>query len=262
MSGCSDRKAGELLAAYELGILSPEERRHFESHLGGCAVCMEELYESAPAMTALLADPDRSLRALSAAGAAPAERRPFRAALRRRRVWIPAAAAAMILAAVFFFPSGPGRYGSMARIEPVLYVPLETRGAPAAEPSLLFREAMKSYARGDYEGAAPLLAGAIGVAREEGGWRDLDQARFFHGLTLLLSGNAEEAVEPLRLAARSSTPVIAERSRWYLAQSHLLLEDPERARAHLEWLSEFGVRFSRSAAEQLGELPDRVDSRR
>ena len=223
MSGCSDRKTGELLAAYELGILSPGERGRFEDHLGECGVCMEELYESAPAMTALLADPERSLGTLDRAGAVPTKRNPLRAALRRQRLWIPAAAAAaMILAAVFFSPSGTGRYGSMARIDPVPWLPLETRGAPAAGPAVLFREAMESYARGAYEEAAPILADAIDAVPEGGGWRDLDQARFFHGLTLLLSGNAEEAVEPLRLAAGSSVPVIVERSRWYLAQSYLL----------------------------------------
>lgn len=45
---CTDQDIGKLLGSYELGLLSEEERRHFENHLLECEYCFQSLYETAP----------------------------------------------------------------------------------------------------------------------------------------------------------------------------------------------------------------------
>jgi hypothetical protein len=45
---CSEPAKGDLRASFELGVLSPEEKRQFEAHLLECDHCFEDLYRSAP----------------------------------------------------------------------------------------------------------------------------------------------------------------------------------------------------------------------
>lgn len=48
--GCTDRKTGLLIGAYELGLLSGEEKRRFEEHLLQCQYCSDSLYRAVPIM--------------------------------------------------------------------------------------------------------------------------------------------------------------------------------------------------------------------
>ena len=66
---CTDTTPGELLAAYEMGLLTPEEQAQFETHLSDCPACQEDLYEAAPMMTTLHADPGIVASRLAAEGA-------------------------------------------------------------------------------------------------------------------------------------------------------------------------------------------------
>nr|MBN2278292.1 zf-HC2 domain-containing protein [candidate division Zixibacteria bacterium] len=45
---CTDPETGRLLHAYELGLLSEEERDRFETHLIGCRFCHDQLVRFAP----------------------------------------------------------------------------------------------------------------------------------------------------------------------------------------------------------------------
>jgi hypothetical protein len=45
---CTDRNIGKLIASYELGLLSEEERHRFENHLLECEECFQSLYDTAP----------------------------------------------------------------------------------------------------------------------------------------------------------------------------------------------------------------------
>ena len=90
------------LGAYVLGALSPEERRRFEEHLDGCALCAAELAEFAdiPALldrvrpedlqpVAVTPSPELFDRVSAAARVARTRRRahPAMAAGRRRGAW-------------------------------------------------------------------------------------------------------------------------------------------------------------------------------
>ena len=56
---CTDPKLGDLLAAYELGLLAGPDQARFETHLNDCPACQEELYQGAPTAESLRADPGR-----------------------------------------------------------------------------------------------------------------------------------------------------------------------------------------------------------
>ena len=69
---CSDGSVGELLAAYEMGLLSEEDRVRFEQHVVECPTCLAQLYEMAPGIVALQNAPGK-LAAHMAAVSADAE---------------------------------------------------------------------------------------------------------------------------------------------------------------------------------------------
>jgi hypothetical protein len=56
-SGCIDRKLGDLLSAYELGLLSESDTERFEQHLIGCEYCYTRLKEAAGISDLLLNSP-------------------------------------------------------------------------------------------------------------------------------------------------------------------------------------------------------------
>jgi len=53
MNQCTNRDIGELLHAYELGILDDQDQRKFETHLMTCNHCFEEANELMPAVMLL-----------------------------------------------------------------------------------------------------------------------------------------------------------------------------------------------------------------
>ena len=98
------RRWRELLGAYLLGHLAPEERVGLEAHLDGCAECRAELAELRPVSGALAAADPKHLGAPPEPPAELADRvyarvRAARRAHRRRR-WSVAVAAAIVAVAV------------------------------------------------------------------------------------------------------------------------------------------------------------------
>ncbi len=285
---CLDQEKGDLLAAFEMGLLSSEERKQFENHLLECAACQERLYEMSPYLAAVLEDPAGAVSALDAATAAAPDaaaglerdwdpfaeqsgwetRRavslPGAGILRRLgttledlftwRVWVPATVVAvLVLAVVFHFGGDSDGFRHFARLEPVPYVLLDTR-AGETEAERLFSEGMTRYVAGRYGEAADLLAESVALQDAELPGGASDQARFYLGLSLLLRGDAAAAREPLARAGGSPVPAVAERAHWFLAQAYLLQEDPRAAIGPLEALADSGLVYSGRATEQLTEL--------
>ncbi len=54
---CIDPNKGAMLAAYEMGLLTSQDRREFEQHVSLCPACQEQLYAMAPHMTTMQANP-------------------------------------------------------------------------------------------------------------------------------------------------------------------------------------------------------------
>jgi hypothetical protein len=272
---CTDPVKGELVAAYEMGLLEPADRTVFEKHLEMCEECQEKLFEMAPAAATLTSHAGAISAKLSLAeegvphaGIAPAEsRRPHRPfwsqiigqlqdlveRLARPRVLVPVGAtvAIAVVLSVFLQPTTPGGFAELAQVEPVPYVQLSTRDVASSEAERLFREGMGAYADARYDAAARLLGQCTEAADKGEGWDQVDQARFYLGLSLLLSGDASRAVGHLEEASHSPIRPVADRSRWYLAQAALLQEDPETAVGHLQVLAGSSLGYARLAEAQL-----------
>jgi hypothetical protein len=271
-SACTDPSVGELVAAYEMGLLESDDRASFERHLEMCEECQDRLFEMAPVAATLTSHAAAVGAKLSPveesaprAEAAIAETRgsSFWAQitdrvrdlvwrLTRPRVLVPVGAtvAVALVISIFLQPT-PSRFSDLAQVEPVPYVQLSTRDAASSEAERLFGEGMAAYADARYEEAARLLGQCTEAAEMGEGWGQIDQARFYLGLSLLLSGDASRAVPHLEEASHSRIRPVADRSRWYLAQAALLQEDPTTALRHLQALADSGLGYAGLAEAQL-----------
>ncbi|MFZ5979545.1 MAG: tetratricopeptide repeat protein [Candidatus Zixiibacteriota bacterium] len=103
MSRCSDKRYGDLLHAYEIGMLSEDDRRAFELHLFDCQHCFEQAQRFQDTAELMRYDPDvwavpsEAERESSRISAELSERK---ISLSREKVWrafIPTVVAALII---------------------------------------------------------------------------------------------------------------------------------------------------------------------
>lgn len=253
---CADPPAGELLAAYELGLLPEGDRARFEAHAAACESCEEELFAGARAAVAAAAWP-QAVR-VRLAGDDPA-RAGWRARvpqwLSAPRLLVPAASAVLLLGVLVAREAlePGGGTGRLARVEPLPYTLVAPRAAEEAGRAP-FDEGMAHYLARRYRRAAEALAGAE-AALPPGTL--LDQARLYRGVSLLLDGDPGRAVASLEAAARSPVFPLADRARWYLAQAWLAQERPEAAVPLLEILGRESPVYAERALRQLESLPAR-----
>ncbi len=247
---CIETDVGQRIAAYELGLLDAIERRAFEAHVAACESCRDDLAATADVATILTGDPRGVASALRRAESADSLRRALRRWLGVPRVLVPALGAAAALA--WFFVLRQPSPASLARIEPLPYVPLISRDAHEEDAASVYSRAMERYAQRDWDGAAGLLEQALAATPPlPPGKRD--QAQVYHGICLLLEQRPEAAVEPLERATESSLPVVADRARWYLAQASLTLGQTARAETLLASLAA-SPGYAAEAEEQLRRL--------
>ena len=253
--GCTKPDLGDLLSAYELGLLEGPDQARFEAHLEDCPACQEDLYAGAVASEALRTEPGRYGAVLAAAARAgePSLRDKLGGLwhrLSRPRVLVPVgAAAAVVLVLMVFQPGSLPSSADLAVIVPLPYQELQLRGGPGQELDQLLAEGMKQYAAGDYAAAAASLGSVWTEARAAEDWPDRLQTALFLGLCLLLDDRPDEAIDPLSAATGSTLLPIAERGKWYLAQTHLLREDPQASVPLLESLLNSPVYGTRAATQ-------------
>lgn len=101
--GCNDKRFEQMLHAYELGMLTEEERQHLECHLMDCPHCWEQVLRMEPAATLMKRDSDvhevirRVVDAHAQTDTAPRRK--------LRRAFVPSIiVAAAVLAALLFKP--------------------------------------------------------------------------------------------------------------------------------------------------------------
>jgi len=130
-----------------------------------------------------------------------------------------------------FFDPGPGGVwrGSGEAIPP-----------SAAEE---FRLAMEPWVRGDYPRAATRLAEFVAIHP------GLREARFYLGVSLLMSGRPDDANIQLARLVESSPTSVAPKHRWYFALALLKAGRPEEALQQLEQLLQQGGPYASRAAE-------------
>ncbi len=253
-------RADDLLAAYELGLLDETERQRFEQATLGAPDLLDELFDHASAAQALREDPERFAallrETLREAEPSLAERMTdWLNAFLQPKVLAPVVVTAAAVFALVMLPDGDD-LRKIAVLDPAPYVQVDVRGADSDAATLYF-DAMTRYTDERYGEAADLLDEALAVGDET--WHQVAQAQMYLGVSRLLDGDPEAALVPLGVSATSSQLPIAERSRWYQAQAHLLIGNAAAAREVLNGLTASPV-FGAQAAAQLEALGEADES--
>lgn len=266
---CSDKSLGELLSAYEMGLLSSDEQARVEKHLLDCEACQEEIYETGPLTTelhehsehiaSLLADeiehearlpqslPDRI-------GALLDRLLPSGGWTGAWKALVPVGVAAAVFFGIILPRLGGPDWEGLAIVEPVPYVKIQTRASGDDERMKLFDSGMSNYVSQDYRVAAKELAESYRLGdRSATGTKGSDQAAFYAGLSFLISGVPDSATVYLTQTLESPLKVLVDRSHWYLAQSCLMQSRPDCAITHLESLKE-----SPGYKTRAGDLLERI----
>lgn len=119
---------------------------------------------------------------------------------------------------------------------------------PEPHASKLFQTAISLYENQNYKDAASELR-AIVNARP-----DFAAARFYLGISLLLSGDRIAGIEELRALTESSSSPYLERAQFYLAKALIGEHDLRRAQEQLESVVAQHGRLEKQAALLLAEI--------
>ncbi len=227
---CSDVEQGEVAERYVRGELAEEQRDPFEMHFFDCPRCFDEV---------------RMLQALrSELGTAPT-RAP--SALKWRLALGSAAALVLaVLGTLWWSGRQPSDLSELARVEPAPYEEVRLRSAtdPSAEA---FRVAMRHYLDGDYRMA---IRGLEAAEQENPG---AAHVRFFLGVSCLLAGENERAIDRLRQVSESDSP-FAQEAGYYLAKALIAKGDSDRAREALREVRAAGGTHAAEAGRLLEKL--------
>jgi tetratricopeptide (TPR) repeat protein len=211
----------ERLAAYEQGLLSPDERRAFETHALECDACFAELARGSRAAEALRR---RGLALKQAVAERPA-RQPLWPAL---RVAFPLAAAVTFAAVLLLRPRSPDlrELATFPHEEPTSAL---VRAGSLDDGTRELLEAGLSYLElGEHDHAEERFRAAMD--------RDPSalEAAYLFGLSRVLRGDVESAIEPLEAAAAGAPEGLRSKWTWVLANAYLKAGRLEEARAVLE----------------------------
>jgi hypothetical protein len=111
-----------------------------------------------------------------------------------------------------------------------------------------FRIAMEPYEIHDYAGAASHLRGVTDAQP------DFVAARFYLGISLLLSGDRISGIQELRALAETGDGPYLERARFYLAKGLLAEHDAKRAEQQLQSVIEQHGDLEKQATVLLGQI--------
>jgi len=138
------------------------------------------------------------------------------------RVAIPILIIAVIL--IVSIPTTPNKYAALARIEPLYYQPIESRGEESlSETEKLFQQGMAFYQQGEYQSAINKL---LLVIKKQPG--DVN-ANFYVGLCYLLTKKSKKAIFHLQKVIELNGEFLFEKCYWYLGNAYLLKNDGKKA---------------------------------
>lgn len=177
-----------------------------------------------------------------------------RAARPGLRLWRPVLALAAVLVAALlvrdvWWPDPPS-IRELAQVTPIVAPESLLRGDPG-DRGPEFARGMAAYAQGAWATAVEQLR-ITATRRPEDAL-----ALLYVGIAEIQAGDPRAAVAPLQAAARHGSGLVAERGLWFLANTHLLLDDREAARAALESLLELDGDYAANAEALLRSLRDR-----
>jgi tetratricopeptide repeat protein len=260
-----DRVSAEGIAEkYLLGQLNEADQEVYERHFFDCPDCFQELqiYRTTQAE-------------LKRVGLA-IRNEPARQRVLWHWSWAAAAAAAVLVVIlgmwgrVRLHTAAPGppaasieqqervsatALNELTAIQPPPYIPVTVRGS-ADEATQKFELAMLRYRRGNYRACIPLLRTAVELDP------DAVDAQFFLGISYLLTGQNDQAINELRqTAARGDTPYL-EQTHFYLAKAYLGKNDLTAAEAELKKIVGFQSSYGSDARKLLDQLQELRSVRR
>ncbi len=270
---CERVARDEIAEAYVVGRLSEGDRTAFEVHYFECGRCFEEVQlleamrrELEAARTGPEAKASRpSLAWAGAAGMAAVVLLAVAAAWWTRPRTSPGPAPATHAAAppavgtvpphTVEVPAAAGpSLDQLARVEAPPYESVTLRGV-TDEAASRFERGMRRYRRGDYRGAVALLESA--AALDPGAPHVL----FFLGISHLMLGEPEPAIERLQGALALGDSPYTEHAHWYLAKAYLRVHDVRAAGQQLHAV--IALDGSRASdARQLAAALATLESRR
>ena len=248
----------DLLAAYELNLLESDERLGFETHLTECSACLEEIYAMAPSMNQLTADPgvfaEQARLHLDPETSESLVSRISRMLFTGpARVLVPVAMAAVLAMLIFLPQTTETKFRTLAMTDAPAFSPIQVRSGQQEPWLALWDQGMESYQSGEYRAAAQDLVQAIAILDSSANpdvekTELLAHARLFLGVSQMLSEQTAESLITLQRASESRLIPIHQKGMWYLAQAHLLNEQPRDALRLLKQLENSPV-YGPQAAE-------------
>jgi tetratricopeptide (TPR) repeat protein len=138
------------------------------------------------------------------------------------RLAIPIVIAALIM--IFIIQTPEAKYAALARIEPLYYQSIESRGEESlSENERLFQQGMAFYQQGKYGPAINKLLLVIKKQPED------VNVNFYVGLCYLLIKNPDRAIFYLQKVIELNGEFLFEKCYWYLGNAYLLKNDRKKA---------------------------------
>ena len=174
------------------------------------------------------------------------------------RVLLPVAVAAVLAMLIFMPQSSDSKFHNLAMTEAPAFSPIQVRAGAQDQWLPLWESGMQHYQSGDFGLAADDLHQAVNLlaldpANQQERYTVLDNARMYLGVSQLISGQEENSIAILTLAAQSRLRPVQQKAQWYLAQAYLIGEQPEAALTVLEELQTSPV-FGTQAKELMKEI--------
>lgn len=247
---CVRIERDDIIESYLAGRLDQAQRKDFEEHYFACPECREKLQigralqegfweKGAAELLPSLKKVPFGIRSWAVASAAAAF------------LIIAAAALWWLLRTPDVSPARAGKIPAelnlLARLEPPPYIAPALRGTED-EAAERFRTGMRYYQEGQYARAIPELRAAAGLKSESA------QARFFLGISLLLTGQSDEGIVELKAAESLGDPAYLEEARFFLAKAYLAKSDVAAAKEKLRQVVEANGRMRDEAADLLRRM--------
>jgi hypothetical protein len=254
---CTD-KMWDLLKEFSLGNLKGDDLELILSHIETCTSCSDDL-DVLASLTTVAARKGESLLEMEWEETRKKTTGSFFQDFLRKlrilytpvplpvKVLVPVAATVIVFIALGTFSYRQSEFGSMADLSPAPYVYSSLR-IGSAEREELFESAMRDYLEGDYDEASRALSLLVDDQEYD------EKIGFYLGVSLLLSGEMDEAVLHFQRTSGSDNTQLRHKSLWYLAQAHLHKGDLAGARSRLESLAEEEGEMSERAREQLVQI--------
>jgi len=157
---------------------------------------------------------------------------------------------ATIMLLLLFLPSEQ-RYSHLARIEPLYYLPIESRSeASLSKTEKLFEQGMAFYQQENYKSAINQLLLVIKQQPDDA------SANFYLGLCYLLIKKPDRAIFYLQKVIELNGDFLLEKCYWYLGNAYLLKNDGKKALEMFEKALMMEGDYEWEAREMIGNIKE------